>query len=76
MEKAIKITGMHCQACKSLISMELEENGLAQKVNSIELSSQNTGLILLSDTNDQDVEKIVSIINKMDNYQVIGTTND
>ena len=68
----LKINGMHCQACVSLIQMELEDNELDQSIEKIELLEDNTGRVILKEAVNSELEqKIAKVINSMPNYQVI-----
>lgn len=70
--KKLTIDGMHCNACISLITMELEEAGLDSMIGSIELSSDNKGMVLFNDSiSDEQLAKATELINSMDNYQVV-----
>lgn len=63
---------MHCQACISLIQMELEDNELDQSIKKIELLEDNTGRVILKEAVNSELEqKIAKVINSMPNYQVI-----
>lgn len=71
MIKTIKVDGMHCDACKKLVMMELEENNLDQCVDSINIAGDTIGdIILHGDSRNDDVEKIKSVINGMEGYVV------
>lgn len=67
----IKVKGMHCDACKALIKMELEEVGLDKVVSSIELIGNDIGVLTLEDASEEDKTKIEELINNMDQYSVI-----
>lgn len=68
--EAITVQGMHCDACKKIIMMELEEVGLDEHVDRIEVGNDNTGVVYLKD-GVEDKEKIVSVINAIDTYSVV-----
>lgn len=73
MDKELKIEGMHCDACKKIITMEIEDLGLQDKLNSVDLSSEaNQGFVKLSDVREEDVEKITTAINDLGQYKVIS----
>ncbi len=62
---------MHCDACKTLIKMELEEAGLAKYVAAISVGENNQGeAILTENVSGKDVETIKQVINKMKKYSV------
>lgn len=68
--EAITVQGMHCDACKKIIMMELEEVGLNGYVNRIEVGEDNIGVVYLKD-GIEDREKIISVINAIDTYSVV-----
>ncbi|MFW5719665.1 MAG: hypothetical protein ACOCXT_01395 [Candidatus Dojkabacteria bacterium] len=70
METTIQINNMHCEACKSLILIELEDAGCAKKVVSIELREGSNGLLQLTGVTQEDVDKIKEIINATEQYSV------
>lgn len=71
MEVSLKIKGMHCEACKSLIKMELEDNKFLDNLIGIELKGSNYGEAILKDLSEDDIKKIKEIINNLDNYEII-----
>ncbi|MCA9386756.1 hypothetical protein KC669_01855 [Candidatus Dojkabacteria bacterium] len=71
MEKTIKVNGMHCNACVMLIRIELEENGFEKNIDSINLLEDNKGQVKVINIKDEDETKIISLINNLDNYEVI-----
>lgn len=66
----IMIKGMHCDACIALITMELEENGYEDKVESISLGTNNLGKVVLTTEDIDLISKAKTIINNMENYDV------
>lgn len=69
--KTLTISGMHCDACKKLISMELEDAGLDQHVASIEVEGDNKGTLTLKDGVDEGIEqKVRETVNGMEGYTV------
>ncbi len=71
MDTTLTVHGMHCQACKTLITMELEEAGLDDKVSAIEMSlDEKQGIISLTSVIEEEVQKIKDIINSFDAYSV------
>ena len=63
---------MHCDACKKLITMELEEIGLEHAIDRFEVGENNTGTLFLREgVSDDDVEKITARINAMGEYRVL-----
>lgn len=71
MKTTIKVKGMHCDACKMLIKMELEEIGLEGNIESVELEADNQGLVVLDNLEEDQIEEARNIINNMDQYEVI-----
>lgn len=67
----IRVKGMHCNACKTLIRMEFDEHGFGENVQSIELKDNNIGVITLDNVSQSDIDRIRTIINSTDQYQVI-----
>ena len=71
MDTKLIVDGMHCNACVALIKMEIEEVGLANKVKSINLmTGVDRGEIVLEDASQEEVEKIVTVINNLDSYSI------
>lgn len=66
----LTISGMHCNACVSLINMEIEELGLDDKVESLDLNDDMTGELVLSEIGEAELSQIKSAINNMDQYNV------
>lgn len=66
----LKVKGMHCAACEALITMELQEAGIADKVQGLALADNNTGVLKLHDCNEEDIKLVKSIINNMDSYSI------
>lgn len=71
MKTTIKVKGMHCDACKMLIKMELEEIGLEGNVESVELEADNQGVVVLNNVEEDQIEEARNTISKMDQYEVI-----
>ena len=69
--KQLTVHGMHCESCKKLIMMELEENNLEQSIESIEVGDDQIGIVYLKDSiSDIDLQKIKTIIAGIDEYTV------
>jgi len=66
--QTIKVSGMHCDACKTLITMEIEELGLASKVDSIQLKEENNGTINIYDATEDELKSLVEAINNIGDY--------
>lgn len=64
------IKGMHCQACQSLIKMELEEKGLPVK--NIKLLGENTGEVEFADLNQNQLDLAKQTINQLADYSIIS----
>ncbi len=63
---------MHCDACQSLIKMELDDAGLAGVIDGIRQEGDNEGAIDLNEgVSQEDTKKIIEIINSMENYSVL-----
>jgi copper chaperone CopZ len=70
--KEIYVKGMHCDACKKLVQMELEENGLLKNISSLELLPDNTGKLNITEgVTAQEKEKIERVINNMETYKTL-----
>lgn len=67
----IKVSGMHCDACKMLVKMELEDLGLEENIKTIELEGDNTGTIALENVNDEKIMEAKEVINQMEQYEVL-----
>ncbi|BCX14155.1 MAG: hypothetical protein KatS3mg085_687 [Candidatus Dojkabacteria bacterium] len=67
----IRVKGMHCNACKMLIRVELEEMDLEENIEKIELEANNQGVIVLKNMDEHDIRKIIDKINKTELYEVI-----
>ena len=71
MEKKLSVKGMHCNACVSLIGMELEDSGIKKDSYSIELDPlSQKGVITLKNITESDSEKAIDAINSFGDYQV------
>lgn len=69
--KTLQIEGMHCDACKTLITMELEDAGLASSLKEFKQDGENSCVMHLQDeTTAEEINKITDIINGMDKYSV------
>jgi hypothetical protein len=70
--KKLTIRGMHCDACKALITMDVEDAGMSDRIKGFGEVSNNQGeLLLKEDVSDEELKKLAEIINSMDNYQVL-----
>lgn len=67
----MKIKGMHCASCVSLVQLELEEKGFGGNIESIEIAEENIGMLTLKNTHESDNEKITKIIESMDDYSIV-----
>lgn len=71
MQTTLNIFGMHCQACETLIRMELEENNLAENIISLKADpTQNQGALIVATDNQAEIEKIKQIINTVPGYKI------
>lgn len=66
----ITVEGMHCEACKILVKMELEENGFEDKIESVEVTGENVGEVVLKNIDEKKLSKAKSIINATGDYSV------
>ena len=72
MDTELKINGMHCDACKTLIKMEIDELNLSDKIMKISVDDQkNQGTVELSDVREENIKKIIKAIDSLGQYQVI-----
>ncbi len=71
METKITINGMHCEACKSLIRMSLEDNGLTPNIKEIEIGGDNEGYVILSNVMKKDIVTVRNSINEMSQYTAV-----
>jgi len=71
--KQITVQGMHCDACKKLIMMELEETGLDSSVLEVNISSEEKKGVftLIDEISDDDLGRVKSVVNAMDGYTVL-----
>lgn len=68
----IKVKGMHCESCKALIKIGLEEAGLDKVVSSIDLVGDDIGILTFKNASKEEKEKVEDLINNMDQYSVIS----
>ena len=63
---------MHCSACEKLIMMELEEAGLDQYVDHVEIfGEEKKGIFYLTEQADEgSIEKMKDVINGMEGYTI------
>lgn len=72
MDTTLNVQGMHCDACKSLIRMEIDELGFSENVKDVDLTSENNvGFVALQNVDEEEVEKITEAIDSLGNYQVV-----
>ncbi|PJC52493.1 MAG: hypothetical protein CO030_02580 [Candidatus Magasanikbacteria bacterium CG_4_9_14_0_2_um_filter_42_11] len=63
---------MHCDACKKLIQMELDDAGFGDALVGVTLKPENVGELQLAENlSAEDKEKVIASINSMENYKVI-----
>lgn len=70
MNTQLTVVGMHCDACKALITMELEEHKLDQYVSAINLNMNETGTLEITTDDEELVKQIRSVIDGLDSYSV------
>lgn len=71
MSYTLRVKGMHCDACKALISMEIEELGFADKLQSVELTGEDMGEVNIDLNSVEDLEKVKKSINELGKYEVV-----
>lgn len=71
--KTITVQGMHCDACKKLIMMELEDAQLDQLVGNIDVDAgSKQGVLTVQDSaTDDNIAKIKRLINDMEGYTTL-----
>lgn len=70
--KKIVIEGMHCDACKKLIMMELKDADLDTYIDSLYLDQKNVGILTVKDNVFlENVSRIEKLINDMDGYSIV-----
>lgn len=73
MKTVLTVKGMHCNACKALIKMQLEERGLEDKIISININEvENVGTVELDNISEEESAIIEEAINSMEQYSVIA----
>lgn len=73
MKTKLKVKGMHCDACKLLVRMGLEDGGFEEKIVSIDtVKEENVGEVILSGLGEQEIEKAKEIINSVGHYEVVA----
>jgi len=69
--KTLVVDGMHCDACKKLIQMELDDAGLGEAVVNMTIMPDNVGELELSNTlSSEDEQKVKAVIQNMDGYAI------
>lgn len=71
MDTTLKIQGMHCNACVSLIKMEIEDIELDSKIKDVRLLEENQGEIDLEEISEEEAETIKNAINNLEQYNVV-----
>lgn len=61
----LKVNGMHCGACKTLIEMELEENG----IEGVNVNGETYEIEVPENLSDK-IEAIKNIVNSMEGYEL------
>lgn len=70
MNKTFIIEGMHCNACKTLIEMELQEHGFKKGDIHIELLENNIGSLTLPIASEEHIQEVKNVIEKMEDYSI------
>lgn len=70
MQRILTIKGIHCEACKKLIELELSDQQLDPYVDSVVITDAENkqGELRLNNVSNEVLEKIIKTINKMDGY--------
>ena len=58
------VNGMHCESCKALVQMELEDVGLTAKVKSIQLLPEEQGELEMDELTKVEVEQLKTAVAK------------
>lgn len=65
----IKVKNMHCDACKTLVKMELEENNLDNLITDFSIDTEeNIGTLELVNPTKEEIMKIKTVVNSMEGY--------
>ncbi|HBB37996.1 MAG: hypothetical protein UV82_C0006G0046 [Candidatus Magasanikbacteria bacterium GW2011_GWD2_43_18] len=68
----LTVQGMHCDACKKIIRMELDDAGLAEQIVDIELLPDERGCITLQEsTSPETKDHITTVVNAIEGYSVV-----
>ena len=70
MTAILTIDGMHCQACVSLVSLELDDIGLLGRSAVKLLDTGKCGTVTILDVSAQDIERVTSLVNSLESYSV------
>ena len=68
----LKVQGMHCDACKSLIEMEIEDLNLQDKLENIDYDSDTQmGDVIFHDLTEEERSVLKQAIENLGNYKII-----
>lgn len=68
----LKVQGMHCDACKTLIEMEIEELNLQDKLENIDYDSdKQMGDVVFNDLTEAERSALKQAIENLGNYKII-----
>lgn len=72
MEKAeISVKGMHCDSCRMLVKMELEEHLDDNQISDVDLVGDYSGVVTLNNVTPEQLAQAKASINMMDGYEVV-----
>ncbi len=58
------IKGMHCESCKALVTMELEDAGLAAKIKTLTLLPEEQGELEMTELTADEMEQLKIAVSK------------
>ncbi|MCA9382209.1 hypothetical protein KC660_02260 [Candidatus Dojkabacteria bacterium] len=68
----LKVQGMHCDACKTLIEMEIEDLNLQDKLENIDYDSdEQIGDVIFHDLTEEERSVLKQTIENLGNYKII-----
>lgn len=69
MDTTLTVQGMHCSACVSLITMEIEDLNLGLTPE-VKLLDDDQGQVVLTNATVEQVNQVKAAINKLENYHI------
>lgn len=68
----LRVQGMHCDACKTLIEMEIEDLNLQDKLQNIDYDSdKQMGDVVFHDLTEEERSALKQSIENLGNYKII-----